>query len=253
MKLRTLIVDDDAVARELLALWLKDDPEVEVVGSCGTGEQAVRSVEEDSPDLVFLDIQMPGLNGFDVLAKLDPARRPVVVFVTGNDSYAVRAFEVHALDYLLKPFDRQRFVESLARAKKHIGRSKSDNIQEQLNMLLRELRPGSKPSDRIAVKSAGRVLLLKTSDIQWAEAADNYVQLHVGNETHSLRQTLTEFESRLSPEKFVRVSRSAIVNVDFIKELQPMFHGEYVIRLKTGQQVTLTRGYRSRLETAGLL
>jgi two-component system, LytTR family, response regulator len=253
MNLRTLIVDDDAVTRSLLAFWLKDDPDVEVVGVCSNGAEAVKHLEDLSPDLIFLDVQMPDFDGFDVLTKLAPARRPVVVFVTGNDHYAVRAFEVHALDYLLKPFQRERLSESLVRVKQHISQKKTGDLQEQLNILLRELQPGSRPSDRIAVKAAGRVVLVNTAEIQWVEAADNYVQIYVGTETHSLRQTLTEFESRLSAAKFLRVSRSAIVNVDFIKELQPMFHGEYVIVLKCGKEVTLTRGYKSRLEAAGLL
>jgi len=248
MKIRTLIVDDEPLARERLRSLLAAEPDIEVLGECADGREAVAAIDRDAPDLVFLDIQMPELDGFEVLAAIEPAKPPVVVFVTAYSQHALRAFEVHALDYLLKPFDRERFQTTLARVRAQCQRSQGGELTQQLSALLADLRPETKPADRLVVKAAGRVLFLKTLDIDWIEAADNYVNLHVGKESHLLRGTMASIETRLDPAQFLRISRSTIVNVERIKELQPMFHGDYSVILRNGTRLSLSRGYRDKLQ-----
>jgi two-component system, LytTR family, response regulator len=252
MNVRTLIVDDEPLARERLRDWLRAEPGLEIVGECADGRQAVETIQREKPDLVFLDVQMPELDGFGVLAALRNETMPVVVFVTAYDQFAVKAFEVHAVDYLLKPFDHDRLRTALRRALDRIERQQAGGVQQQLAALLADLRPEEKPAARLAIKTQGRVLLLKTEEIDWAEAADNYVVIHVGAERHLLRETMTALEGRLAPNKFVRISRSALVNVDRIKELQPLFHGEYVVILRNGTKLTLSRNYRDKLGGLGL-
>jgi two-component system LytT family response regulator len=248
MKIRTLIVDDEPLARERLRSLLAAEPDIEVLGECADGREAVAAIDRDAPDLVFLDIQMPELDGFEVLAAIEPAKPPVVVFVTAYSQHALRAFEVHALDYLLKPFDRERFQTTLARVRAQCQRSQGGELTQKLSALLADLRPETKPADRLVVKAAGRVLFLKTPDIDWIEAADNYVNLHVGKESHLLRETMASIETRLDPTQFLRISRSTIVNVERIKELQPMFHGDYSVILRNGARLSLSRGYRDKLQ-----
>ena len=247
MKIRTLIVDDEPLARERLRKLLQDEPEIEFVGECADGVDAVNTIQKLSPDLVFLDVQMPELDGFGVVAKIDAARMPAIVFVTAHDKFALKAFEVHALDYLLKPFDRERFQIALRRAVDHIHRGQPKELGERLDSLMAELKGKSKPAERLTVKTGGRIFFLKTETIDWIEASDNYVNLHAGNESHLLRETMAALEARLSPDTFLRISRSTIVNVERIQELQPMFHGEYVIILRNGTRLTLSRGYRDKL------
>ncbi len=248
MKIRTLIVDDEPLARERLRTLLAEAPEVEILGECGDGRAAVAAIEDQAPDLVFLDVQMPELDGFGVLEAVDPAKLPVVVFVTAYNEHALRAFEVHALDYLLKPFDRARFDKALERARAHLQGTRSEELNQRLAALLAEMRPESKTADRLVVKSSGRVVFIRTTDIDWIEAADNYLNVHVGNESHLLRETMTSLESRLNPKQFLRLSRSAIANIERIKELQPMFHGDYTVILRNGTRLTLSRGYRDKLQ-----
>jgi len=251
-KIRTLIVDDEALARERLRRLLAEASDIEVMGECTNGREAVDAIRRDSPDLVFLDIQMPELDGFGVLAALAGAQLPCVVFVTAHDKFALKAFEVHAVDYLLKPFDRERFATALQRAVDRVRRHETGRLNERLSALLADVRPAPKHPHRLAIKTEGRVMFLKTDDIDWIEAADNYVSIHVGNESHLLRETMTSIEARLSPEKFLRISRSSIVQVDRIKELQPLFHGEYAVILRNGTRLTLSRGYREKLQQLGL-
>jgi two-component system LytT family response regulator len=251
MKTRTLIVDDELLARERVRQLLQQEPEIEIVGECSNGREAVGAIQEKRPELIFLDVQMPELDGFGVLAELGAGERPAVVFVTAYDKFALKAFEVHAVDYLLKPFDKERFHTALRRALDQFARQQPGQIQKQISALLQELRPVQQ-SDRLAVKSEGRVVFLKTSDLDWVEAADNYVSLHVGKESHLLRETMSSIEQRLPVEKFIRISRSTIVNADRIKELQPLFHGEYAVILRDGTKLTLSRSHRDKLQQLGL-
>src|SRR5215471_1298288 len=251
-KIRTLIVDDQLLAREMLRRMLKDEPDIEIVGMPASGPEAVEAINTLSPDLVFLDVRMPELDGFGVLAQIEPARMPMIIFVTANDDFALRAFDVHALDYLVKPCTVDRFQTALHRARRQINRNQARDIQRRLTALLEDLKVQPKLAERLPVKSEGRIIFLRLTDIEWVEAADNYVKLHLGNEAHMLRETMTALEHKLPPDRFLRISRSAMVNIEQIKELHPMFHGEYTIILRTGARVTLTRGYRDKLQRLGL-
>ena len=251
-KIKTLIVDDEPLARERLRKMLEAEMEIELLGECSDGRAAVEAIQEKSPDLVFLDVQMPELDGFGVLEALAGGPMPVVVFVTAHDKFALKAFEVHAVDYLLKPFDRERFQTALRRALDRLKQSQGGEINQRLSALLADLKPEVKLPGRMAVKVGGRVIFIKLEEIDWLEAADNYVNLHIGAEAHLLRETMAAMEAKLPEEKFLRISRSTIVNIDRIKELQPMFHGEYVVVLRSGAKLTLSRGYRDKLQQLGL-
>lgn len=247
MKTRVLIVDDEPLARERLHQLLRGEPTVEVIGECADGREAVAAIQQHSPGLVFLDVQMPELDGFGVLEAIQGEGMPAVIFVTAHDKFALRAFEVHAVDYLLKPFDQERFRTALRRALDQIQRRQSGELTAQLTALLKEVKPEARYLERLAVKSSGRVIFLRTEDIDWIEAADNYVSLHVGTETHLHRETMSALVAQLPPNQFLRISRSTIVNVERIKELQPLFHGEYVVILRNGTKLTLSRNYREAL------
>ena len=248
MKIRVLVVDDEALARQRACQLLKADAEIEVIDQCGDGQTAVEAIQKQKPDLVLLDVQMPELDGFGVVEVVGADKMPPVIFVTAHEKFALKAFDVHAIDYLLKPYDKERFETAIKRAKDKLTREKSGDLQTRMNALLGELKTQPKTANRLVVKTEGRVLLLKNEDVDWVEAADNYVVLHVAAETHMLRETMTSIEGRLPSEKFIRVNRSTIVNIDRIKELQPLFHGEYVIILKNGTKLTLSRGYREKLD-----
>lgn len=247
-KLKVIIVDDEPLAREKIREMLRGDSEVEITAECSGGQKAVASIQKTTPDLVFLDIQMPGMDGFGVLKALPSQNLPYVIFVTAYDQYAVRAFEVYALDYLLKPFDRERFQKALDRAKDQIRRDRSSGLSQGILSLIEELKGGAKQHlERLVIKNSGRVHLLKTLDIDWIEAEGNYVKVHSGKDTHLLRETISTLETQLNPRKFMRIHRSTIVNLDRIKELQPWFHGEYRIILRDGTQLMLSRSYREKL------
>ncbi len=250
MKVRTIVVDDEPLARERLLKLLRAESEIEVLGEGANGREAVQLIQKEKPDLIFLDVQMPELDGFGVLTELDDKERPAVIFVTAFDKFALKAFDVHAIDYLLKPFDKERFQTALRRALDHLARTRPNEIHDQLSALLNEMRPVQTP-DRLAVKGDGRVVFVKTSDVDWVEAADNYVSLHIGKESHLLRETMTALESRL-PKQFLRISRSTIVNTERIKELQPLFHGEYSVTLRDGTKLTLSRSHRDKLQQLGI-
>jgi two-component system LytT family response regulator len=245
-KIRTVIVDDEELARERLRSLLTRQPEIEIVGEAADGRSAVDLIDRLKPDLLFLDVQMPELNGFEVLSAVDDP--PNVVFVTAHDKFALKAFDVHAVDYLLKPFDRERFLTALERAVAKVREQKPGAARAQAAAVLEEVKPAAKGVERLLVKSQGKVLLVKTADIDWVEAADNYVSLHLGREIHMMRETMNSLEGRLPAEKFMRISRSTIVNVDRIQELEPMFHGEYIVVLKSGTKLTLSRTYRDKLD-----
>lgn len=250
MNIRVLIVDDEPLARERVRTLLEKEPGIELVGECADGVSAVQAIQALAPDVVFLDVQMPELDGFGVVEKLVGGKVPAVVFVTAHDQFALKAFEVHAVDYLLKPFDRERFLKALHRATDLARRRETGELSQRLSALLADVRPPARPAqlERIAVKSSGRVVFVKVEDIDWLEAADNYVSLHVGSEEHLQRETLSTLEAQLPPGKFMRISRSTIVNVDRIKELQPLFHGEYAVILRNGTKLTLSRSYRDKLD-----
>ena len=220
-KIRTLVVDDEPLARERLTGLLFNEPDIEIVGQCRDGEEAITSIMDLSPDLVFLDVQMPQMNGFDVIEAVGNERMPLVIFVTAYDQHALKAFQVRALDYLLKPFDRERFTEALQRARKQIEREETGDLGRRLLALVKDLRKDQPRAERLVVKAGGRLFFLRTDEIDWIEAAGNYVRLHVGNTSHLLRETMNAIEGRLDPEKFFRIHRSRIVNMERIQELQP--------------------------------
>jgi two-component system LytT family response regulator len=247
-KIRTLIVDDEPLARERLAGMLAAEPDIEIIGQCRDGEEAVKAIVEQTPDLVFLDIQMPQMNGFEVIEAVGAEKMPLVIFVTAHDQHALRAFQVRALDYLLKPFDRDRFRDALQRARKQVEREDGGEIGRRLLALVKDMRRDQPRTDRLVVKSGGRLFFLRADEIDWVEAAGNYVRLHVGSTSYLLRETMNAIEGRLDPEKFFRIHRCRIVNMERIQELQPWLNGEYAVLLRTGTRLTLSRGYREKLQ-----
>lgn len=241
--MRVVIIDDEPRARNFIRKLLVSDFSVEIAGECANGYDAIRAIKAKRPDLIFLDVQMPEIDGFMVLEGLDPEEMPAVIFVTAYDQYALRAFEQHALDYLLKPFDQERFFRTLEHAKLRISERKSAQ-QSAIAQLLASEQHRRTCLNRITVKRNGRIQLLPTHTIDWIEAEDNYVLLHCGKDAYMLRQTLSNIEARLDPETFIRVHRSAIVNVEALKELQPGFDGAYGLELKDGTKLRLSRSYR---------
>ena len=247
--IRVLLVDDESLAREMLREMLQDDPQVTIVGESCNGHEALEAIRTHSPDLIFLDVQMPELGGFEVLEALGK-EIPRVIFVTAYDQYAVRAFEVHALDYLLKPFDQERFDISWQRARAQILRERDGGRDQRILALLEEMKAGNKYLERLVIKASGRIYFLETAEIDWIEAEGNYVSVHSAKKSHLLRETISSLEAQLDPKKFLRIHRSSIVRIDRIQELQPWFHGEYRIILQNGTQLTLSRNYRDRLQEA---
>lgn len=246
-KIQTVIIDDMPLARQKLARFLNDDPEIEIVAECGNGLEAIDAITSLKPELVFLDIQMPEVDGFEVLSHIGLDHMPAFIFVTAFDHFALKAFEVNALDYLLKPYDRERFVQALNRAKKQLQRTEPEPQDERLLALLKTLNPEQKFLKRLAVKTSGRTIFLMVDEIDWIETAGNYLELHVGKEVHLIRERMNQIESRLDPTRFVRIHRTTIVNLDRIKELQPLFNGDQTVILRNGNQLTLSRTYRDRL------
>lgn len=253
MKIRTLIVDDERLARGRLAQLLAAELDVEVVGECASGQEAVAAIRDKAPDLVFLDIQMPELDGFGVVQELQGGKMPAIVFVTAFDKFAVKAFEVHALDYLLKPFDKARFQAALERARRQLARQTGEDLSGRLAALAEQvqaMKTGKAGEERITVKHDGRLVLVRVADIDWVEAADNYVALHIGTETRLVRDTMANMEARLPAALFVRISRSAMVNTTRVRELEPLFHGDYSLVLRDGRRLTLTRTHREKVMRA---
>jgi two-component system LytT family response regulator len=245
-RLRVLVVDDERLAREKLRRLLAEEPDVELIGECASGADAVRAIRREAPDLVLLDIQMPGVNGLDVLREVGPAEIGRVVFVTAYDEFAVQAFEVEALDYLLKPFDATRLRQALSRAR----RQAPDHLPERMASLLETIVARERHVRRFLVRCSGRMSFVRVEEVDWIEAADNYVRLHAGRDEHLLRETMAALEARLDPRRFARVHRSAIVNVEAVTELRPLFHGDYELLLKTGASVPVGRSYRDSLFVA---
>ena len=264
-KIRALVVDDESLAREALVVMLDDDPEIEVIAGCRNGREAVTVIREQSPDVVFLDIQMPEMDGFQVVEEVGATQMPVTIFVTAYDKHALRAFEAHALDYLLKPFDYDRFNTALQRAKTFVRQQRLGELSESLFAVLRDLRSKNvekpsdadnrrpegaahqEPIDRVVIKSGGRIYFLKTEEIDWVEGAGDYLTLHSGSQTHLIRETMGNFHAKLDPQKFLRIHRSTIVNVERIKDIRPLYKGDYVITLTSGISLKASRGYRHEL------
>ena len=243
-KIRTLVVDDEPIARARVVSLLRQEDDIEVIGECANGRQAMSVIESTSPDLLFLDIQMPEVNGLDLARTIQSSGTPAVVFVTAYDEYALRAFEVHALDFLLKPFSAERFRSALGHAREQVSqRRKGAAAPTQPDADRRTVRP-----NRLMIKSGGRIHFVRMADIDWCEAQGNYVRVHVGPQEHLVRDTMSHLESELDPLQFVRIHRSTIVNVDRIQEMQSSFNGEYVVLLRTGTRLTLSRGYREMLQ-----
>ncbi|HEU4797102.1 MAG TPA: LytTR family DNA-binding domain-containing protein [Pyrinomonadaceae bacterium] len=245
--IRTLIIDDVSLARERLKRCLASDPEIEIVGECDNGQKAVADIRSLAPDLIFLDVQMPALDGFGVLEALKGQRAPEVVFVTAYDEYAIQAFDVNALDYLLKPVDCERLSIAVERAKSRLAQStRDDRLDHRFRAMLEDIKTGSKYVKRLTIKLTGRTILLPTDEIDWIETHGNYLKVHAGRESHLIRGTMQALETKLDPEKFVRVHRSVIVNVEKIKEMYPRSNGDQDLVLRNGQQLMLSRNYRDK-------
>jgi two-component system LytT family response regulator len=275
MTMRVLIVDDEPIARRRLSRLLKLEDDVEVVDEVGSGRDAVAAIRESKPDLVFLDVQMPDIDGFGVVAELGSEPLPAIIFVTAYNEYAVKAFDVNAIDYILKPFDPDRFRSAFARARTHLEQKSSAEAGRRIKALLEEVlgeeraqalaagagngnghgkaapaapAPRARHLDRLMVKHDGRVYFVKVSDVDWFEAAGNYVRVHVGRVSHLIRETMHGIESQLDPNQFARIHRAVIVNLDRIRELQPWFAGDYIVILRDGRQLKLSRTYREALQ-----
>jgi two-component system LytT family response regulator len=247
MRIRTLIADDEPIARERLRALVGADRELELIGEAHDGPSALEAIVSRAPELVLLDVQMPRLDGFAVLESLPPERLPVVVFVTAYDEHALRAFEVHALDFLLKPFDEARFRRALARAKDRIAKQRPASVDRRLDALLESFRR-SRGLERLAVQSGGRVFLLRTEDVDWFAAAGNYVRAHVRGELHLLRRSLSSLEEELDAARFVRIHRSLLVNLERVVALEPARHGAFVVVLRDGTRLTTSRAHGARLQ-----
>lgn len=243
MSLRIVIVDDEPLAREGIRNFLAEEPDVEIVAECADGADAVKRIEELRPEVLFLDVQMPRLSGFEVLEAIDASAMPAVIFTTAHDEHAIRAFEVSAVDYLLKPFKQARFRQALDRARAQVSAAKGGKVDSQLSALLSQWRENA-GGPRVLVKSPDRILFLKPDEIDHIEACGNYVVLQCGKEKHIVRETMTAMETRLANSGFMRINRSALLNLSRIKELQPVGAGEYVVITKTGVRLNMTCSLR---------
>lgn len=251
MKIRALIVDDEPLARARVRQLAASETDLEFVGECADGPEALAAIARHAPDLVFLDVNMPGLDGLGVAEKLPRERAPVIIFTTAYDQHAVRAFEARALDYLLKPLGPDRFRAALARAREHLEQRRAGEAARGLLDLLARRGGGGEAGaasppllTRLTIKTDDRLVVLRVEDIDSIEAAGNYVSVHIGRESHILRDTLANLEAQLPPEKFLRISRATILNLDRVKELQPGFKGEHVVVLRDGRKLAMTRGLR---------
>jgi two-component system LytT family response regulator len=249
---RTVIADDERLARQKLLMLLESEPQVKVVSECQDGRQTVSAIHSLRPDILLLDIQMPDLDGFQVLSEISEEEMPVVIFTSAYDQYAIRAFEANALDYLLKPFDQERLHHALARARSQLGKARDREITNRILNLLSQVRSVASFTPeldrRLVIKANGRVVFLDLDSIEWVEAAANYVRLNVGKESYLFRETISRISERLDANHFVRIHRSTIVNVRKIKELIPVNSGEYVVVLKSGRELSCSRGYRAALQ-----
>jgi two-component system, LytTR family, response regulator len=247
-KLRVLIVDDEPHGRKVVRRMLASHAEVEIVGECENGREAITAIKNAAPQVVFLDVQMPEIDGFAVLEACEPDVLPLVIFVTAYDQYAVQAFEIHALDYILKPFDEDRFEQALARVKQQVKNDRLSQSAERILALLAERRPAPTYIDRFIIKTDGRVFFLKVDEVEWIHAEGNYVSLHVRKGKYLFRESISNLEMQLEPRKFQRIQRSIIVNIDCIRELQPWSRGDYRVVLNDGTELKLSHRYRDNLD-----
>jgi len=251
--LRVVVADDERLARQKMRTLLESEPNITLVAECQDGRQTVSAINCFHPDLLLLDIQMPDLDGFQVLGEISPREMPAVIFTSAYDQYAIRAFEAHALDYLLKPFDKDRLHTAIQRARIELAKSENRDMTHKLLELLSHIRSGANTAttdsqDRLVIKAKGRVIFLDLEEVDWVEAAANYVRLNVGKESYLLRETISRTSERLDPNQFIRIHRSTIVNVRKIKELIPVNSGEYIVVLKNGKELSCSRGYRAFLQ-----
>ena len=250
--IRTIIADDEHLARKKLRVLLDSEPGMQVVAECQDGQQAVSAIQTHRPDLLLIDIRMPDIDGFQVLKQIAPDEMPVVVFTTAYDQFAIRAFEAHALDYLLKPFDRERLHHAVERARAELLKVHDRDLTGRiLDLLAKNMEPkieSKQIDDRMVIRAGGKVVFLDVKEIDWIEAAANYVKLNVGKDSYLLREGIGSISERLDPDRFVRIHRSVIVNVRKIKELQPCESGEYIAVLRNGKELSCSRGYRTQLQ-----
>jgi two-component system LytT family response regulator len=245
--IRVLLVGDEAATRQTLREIIQTLPEMKIVGECANGIEVVTLIKEQPVDLIILDVEMPEANGFAALEIIPAEQLPLVIFITTHERYAVRAFDFNAIDFVLKPFNRERFEKALLRARKQLLHESSQTLDRQMFFILRAIKAKTDYAERFIVKTNGHMFFIKTEDIDWIEAEGNYVSLHSGKEAHLLRDTISALESQLDPKKFLRVHRSTIINLDRVKELQSWFHGDYRIIMQTGKELMLSRSYRDRL------
>ncbi|HZS04677.1 MAG TPA: LytTR family transcriptional regulator DNA-binding domain-containing protein [Blastocatellia bacterium] len=245
--IRTLIVDDEPLPRERIRTLLAGYRDIEMIGECRDGREAVNAILTERPDLVFLDIRMPELDGFEVIKAVNPEYLPAIIFVTAFDEHAIRAFEVNAIDYLLKPINPARFEKAVRRAIDRLTQGGARGPDRKLLDFVERLRAGQQYATRFVVRSGPRLSFVRASDVDWIDVADNYVRLHVSGREHLVRDTLKSVESQLDPESFVRVHRSIIINLDRVESVEPWFHGEYAVTMKDGAKFTTSRSYSERL------
>lgn len=251
MTIRTLIVDDEPLARARIRGLLAEEPDVEVVGECTNGLEAIEAIEERQPDLVFLDVQMPQVDGFSVVEAVGSERMPTTIFVTAYDQFAIRAFDAQALDYLLKPYPEERFRNALERARRAVGvRTAQPAGRQDIAALVSMLAEQRERPERVVVRSGAKIGFVEISAIDWVQSEGNYLRLHTGKTSHLVRETLAGLEMRLDPKQFVRIHRSTMVNVRAVKQLESVFQGEYVVMLHDGTKLTSSKTYRRRLEDA---
>lgn len=248
MTIRVLIADDKFAAREKIKRMLKRETDIEIIGECADGFETVSFIEKHNPDLVFLEIQMPGLDGFEILRKIETGKLPFVIFVAESESFAFKAYEVSALDYLLMPFNKERLQRAVQKARQQIENQRNDSLDKLIRTFLDRLSDGKDYPDKIMLKTAKGISFINTNEVDWVEAAGNYVKLHVKESGHLLRETMNNIEAKLNPDKFLRIHRSSLVNIDRIKELQPLFNGDYIVILQNDTELNLSRNYHDRLQ-----
>ena len=253
MSIRALVIDDEPLARQIVRRFLKNHHDIEVTGEYGDGRSAIEAILAQKPDLVFLDVQIPEMDGFEVVSRIGVERMPATIFVTAYDQYALQVFDANALDYLLKPFGKTRFDRVLARARERIAGSLDREAAQRILRAMEGAAARGRYVDRFPVSENGRIVFVKTCEIQWIEAAGNYARLHAAGRSHDVRETLTSLEAKLDPANFLRIHQSAIVNVQFVKEVQPWFHGYHLVLLETGRKLRMSRYQREVAERLGLV